>query len=132
LHILAMAESHVISALLTKRAKLAGDIAKLDQEARATRAKIAQVDGCLRLFGHEGDPREVVPVKTRGANLLPRGKLQRAVLEITREAKNPLTNRLIAAELIRRMGWSEDDNELWDRVTVRVKDVAKRLQYINN
>jgi hypothetical protein len=126
LHTFEMAESHVVSALLAKRAKLAGDIAKLDQETRAIRSKIAQVDGCLRLFGYEGDPREVTPHRTNAAHLLPRGKLQRSVLEIMREAKAPLSNRLIAAELICRMGWAVDDGELLDRVAVKVKDVTKR------
>ncbi|MDT7816273.1 MAG: hypothetical protein QOJ42_6189 [Acidobacteriaceae bacterium] len=123
-----MAESHVISALVTKRAKLAGDIAKLDKQVRAVRARIAQVDGCLRLFGYEGDPRDISPIKTKGVHLLRRGRLQRTVLDITREAAGPLTNRAIAAELIRRMGWAEDDGELLDRVAVKIKDVTKRVK----
>jgi hypothetical protein len=121
-----MAESHVISALVTKRAKLSGDIVKLDKQVRAVRARIAQVDGCLRLFGYEGDPRDISPIKTKGVHLLRRGRLQRTVLDITREAAAPLTNRAIAVELISRMGWAADDGELLDRVTAKVKDVTKR------
>lgn len=122
-----MGEPHVISALVAKRAKLAGDIAKLDKQVRAVRARIAQVDGCLKLFGYEDDPRDISPVKTKGVHLLRRGRLQRTVLDIAREATTPLTNRAIAAELIRRMGWAEGDGELLDRVAAKVKDVTKRV-----
>jgi hypothetical protein len=122
-----MGEPHVISALVEKRAKLSGDVAKLDQQIRLVRAKIAQVDGCLRLFGYDGDPRDISPIKTKGVHLLRRGRLQRMVLDITREAAAPLTNRAIAAELIRRMGWPDDDGELLGRVAAKVKDVTKRV-----
>jgi hypothetical protein len=122
-----MGEPHVISALVAKRAKLSGDIAKLDKQVRAVRARIAQVDGCLRLFGYDGDPRDISPIKTKGVHLLRRGRLQRTVLDIAREASTPLTNRAIAVELIRRMGWPEDDGELLDRVAAKVKDVTKRV-----
>jgi hypothetical protein len=122
-----MGEPHVISALVAKRAKLSGDIGKLDKQIRAIRARIAQIDGCLRLFGYEGDPRDISPIKTKGVHLLRRGRLQRMVLDITREAAGPLTNRAIAAELIRRMGWADGDGELLDRVAAKVKDVTKRV-----
>jgi hypothetical protein len=124
-----MGEPHVISALVAKRAKLSGDIAKLDKQVRAVRARIAQVDGCLKLFGYEGDPRDISPIKTKGVHLLQRGRLQRTVFDIAREAAAPLSNRAIAVELIRRMGWAEDDGELLDRVAVKVKDVTKRLPW---
>ncbi len=127
-----MAESHVISALVTKRAKLSGDIAKLDKQLRAVRARIAQVDGCLKLFGYEGDPRDISPIKTKGVHLLRRGRLQRMVLDIAREAGAPLPNRAIAVELIRRMGWPADDGELLDRVAAKVKDVTKRSERLGN
>src|SRR5260370_11898313 len=127
-----MAESHVISAPVTKRAKLSGDIAKLDTKLRAVRARIAQVDGCLKLFGYEGDPRDISPIKTKGVHLLRRGRLQRMVLDIAREAGAPLPNRAIAVELIRRMGWPADDGELLDRVAAKVKDVTKRSERLGN
>lgn len=127
-----MSQSFAISELLKKRATLAGDIAKLDQQTRRIRAQIVQVDGCLRLFGYKGDLRDITPVKTRAANLLPKGKLQQAVLDIVREAESPLNNRMIAAELIRRKGWASDDDILWDRITLRVKDVMKRVNGANS
>jgi hypothetical protein len=122
-----MGEPHVISALVAKRAKLSGDIATLDKQVRAVRARIAQVDGCLKLFGYEGDPRDISPIKTKGVHLLRRGRLQRTVLDIIREASAPLTNRAIAVELIRRLQWAENDGELLDRVATKVKDVTKRI-----
>jgi hypothetical protein len=126
-----MGEPHVISALVAKRAKLSGDIAKLDKQARLVRAKIAQADGCLRLFGYDGDPREITPVGTKGVHLLRRGRLQMMVLDITRDATGPVPNRAIAAELIRRMGWAANDSEHLDRVAAKVKDVTKRTRAIS-
>jgi hypothetical protein len=85
--------------------------------------KLTAAFGCLVT---RAIPATYPPIKTKGVHLLRRGRLQRTVFDITREVAAPLTNRAIAAELIRRMGWPEDDGELLDRVAIKVKDVTKR------
>ncbi len=45
-----MAEPHVVTALVAKRAELSGELAKLDQRRAAIKAHIANVDAVLQLF----------------------------------------------------------------------------------
>ncbi|MCH8996832.1 MAG: hypothetical protein IID48_01030 [Proteobacteria bacterium] len=45
-----MAEPHVITALVAKRAELSGELAKLDERRAAIKAHIANLDAVLRLF----------------------------------------------------------------------------------
>jgi hypothetical protein len=48
------------------------------------------------------------------------------VLDIRRKAEGSITNRKIAAEVIRLMGWTET-GPLLVMVTAKVKDVTKRF-----
>ncbi len=45
-----MAEPHVVTALVAKRAELSGELAKLDERRTAIKAHIANLDAVLRLF----------------------------------------------------------------------------------
>ena len=49
-----MAEPHVVTALVAKRAELSGEIAKLDERRAAIKAHIANLDVVLRLFCYAG------------------------------------------------------------------------------
>ncbi len=49
-----MAELHVVSALVAKRAELSGKLEKLDERRAAIKAHIANLDAVLRLFRYAG------------------------------------------------------------------------------
>ena len=55
-----MAESHVVSALVAKRAEIAGVIAQTERQLGQFRADLVHLDATLRLFapGAEDDPGE--------------------------------------------------------------------------
>ncbi len=122
-----MAEPHVISALIRKRAELSGEMVILERSTRQTRASLDHVDACLAMFGYRGDPSGIPAVQVQNGRLFKRGHLKRAVLEIRREAGGTISNQGIAEEIIRRMGWDADDHELRVKLTRRVKDVTKRV-----
>jgi hypothetical protein len=119
-----MSEPHVITALVDKRAELAGDIVTLDKQRRSIRAKIAHVDQTLKLFGYEGDPSDIAP-RVRYQRLFRRGELTRMMFDILREARSAMTNKEIAAEVIRRKGWEGDD--LVARITDSVKAARRKM-----
>ena len=119
-----MAEPHVISALKTKRAELSGEMQKLDERRIALKAHIANIDAVLRLFCYAGDPAKIKP-KRKKQWLFRRGELKRMVLDIEREAKEPLHKEQIALEVLNRKGWNLDP-DLLETVADRVKDVRKR------
>jgi hypothetical protein len=50
-----MADSHVISALREKRAKVPGCIARLERQLDQHRADLSHIDGVLRLFKPDRD-----------------------------------------------------------------------------
>ncbi len=120
-----MAESHALSALVRKRAELAGEIEKLDERRAALRAHIANLDAVLRLFCYRGDPAEIKPKRKRRW-MFRRGELQRMVLDIERQATKPLHKDDIAAEVLTRKGWARDP-DLLETVADKVKDVRKRV-----
>ena len=123
-----MAESHAVSALVRKRAELAGEIGKLDDRRAALRAHIANLDAVLRLFCYRGDPAEIKPRRKRRW-MFRRSELQRMVLDIERKADGPLDKEDIAREVMNRKGWAPDP-DLLESVADKVKDVRKRLAII--
>ncbi len=72
-----MADSHVVTDLVDKRAELSGELGMLDE--RWTALKIADVVAVLRLFRY-ADP------AGESNWIFRRGELQRMVLDIEREA----------------------------------------------
>ncbi len=78
-----MAESHVISALKRKRARIAGELAQSEKRCEAMRLHLVSLDHSLRLFGYDGDPADIKPVKAR-RHLFRRGELPRAIMGILR------------------------------------------------
>jgi hypothetical protein len=121
-----MAESHVIHALVRKRAELSGEVAELKRQIRSIDEQIKHVDACLALFGYQHHPKGIKPVRPRPEPMFKQGQLKRMVLDIRRETGRPMLNRDIAVDVIRRMGWTQTD-ELLTAITAKVKDVTKRL-----
>ncbi|MGC8536882.1 MAG: hypothetical protein ACP5QR_15345 [Rhizomicrobium sp.] len=92
-----MAESHVLSALKDKRARLAGELVRASLRVIALKADLAAVDRCLKLFGLEVDPKEIEPKVTFGKSGLPKGAGSRMALEILRETGEPMSSQELAA-----------------------------------
>ncbi len=57
-----MAQSHVVSALVNKRAEIAGVIARTEQLLGKFRADLVHFDATLRLFAPELEPK-AIPAK---------------------------------------------------------------------
>ncbi len=119
-----MAEPHIVTALVAKRAELSGELAKLDERRAAIKAHIANLDAVLRLFCYAGDPAKIKPRHKRNW-IFRRGELQRMVHDIEREATKPLHRDDFAAEVLTRKGWVHDP-DLLETVAEKVKDVRKR------
>lgn len=119
-----MAEPHVVTALVAKRAELSGEIEKLDERRAALKAHIVNLDAVLRLFRYAGDPAKIKPRRKRNW-IFRRGELQRMVLDIEREATKPLHKDDIALEVLSRKGWAHDP-DLLETVAEKVTDVRKR------
>ena len=123
--IAAMAEPHVISALVKKRAELSGELAAHDRKRRAITDRLAHVDSVLAMFGYDDDPKAIKPRKKAPPRMFKRGQLRRTVADIGRQLPELKDNRLIAVEVISRLGWDSGNTELIEQVREKVKDVRK-------
>jgi len=54
-----MAESHVVSALVNKRAEIAGMIARTEQQLGQFRADLVHLDATIRLFAPGMEPQTI-------------------------------------------------------------------------
>src|ERR1700687_3653052 len=100
-----MAETHVVSALCTKRAEIAGHVHDLEKKVATWRARLASIDEAIRIFSPETDP-EAIQAKRlyRRARYFGRGEFARLCLEILRKAKGPLTTAEIVASVVKAKG----------------------------
>jgi hypothetical protein len=95
-----MGDTFVISGLRKKRAELSGELIAAEKRVLQLRADIECVDGAIRLFDPDAEPRKIRPVRARRASgPIPRGQCSRAILDMLRQAENPMTVREVAAQL---------------------------------
>ena len=83
-----MAESHVVSALVSKRAEIAGLITRTEQQLGQFRADLVHLDAALRLFAPELEPKTIPAKRIRQADLwFEHGELPKRVLDALRRAQ---------------------------------------------
>lgn len=122
-----MAESHVVSGLVSKRAEMAGMIQHHQQEITRLSSDLAHVDATIKLFAPEMDLRTMRAKAHRERNQFFRpGECQRLVLEIFRDAAGAaLSCRRIADQLVIRKGL---DAALTEQMQKNALAVAHRLE----
>jgi hypothetical protein len=105
-----MAESHVVTALVSKRAEMAGLIEHHQKEMGRLADDLAHLDATLKLFSPEIDLRTIRAKEHRTRNRFFRpGECQRMVLDIFREAQGAaLSSRQIGEALAARRGLESD------------------------
>ena len=100
-----MAESHVLTGLVAKRAQLAGRIDACRQELERLAVDVGHLDGTIKLFAPDYKL-ENIRAKPPGRRnrFFHQGKCQRLVLEIFRDASEPLCASRLAEALAQRKG----------------------------
>ena len=98
-----MAESHVVSGLLSKREEIAGQITTIQAEIGRLQGALTHLDNTIKLFSPQYDLRTIKGKRTytRSKNF-ERGEAQRMTLDVLRELKKPLCSREIVDELLER------------------------------
>jgi len=101
-----MADSHVVSALIEKRARLAGELTTAKLRVVALQTELGSVDNCLRIFRCEIDPATIPAKVTNGKSPtgLPKGAGTRTALDILRETGDPMSSQELAACILERFG----------------------------
>jgi hypothetical protein len=103
---IAKPKSHVLTALIEKRARLAGELHAAQLRVMALRADLGSVDNCLRIFDAKLDPNDIEPkvTVTRDPAWLPKGAGTRTALTILRETGEAMTSQELAACILQRYG----------------------------
>lgn len=123
-----MAEPHVITALVRKRAELAGDIENGQAAVMRMIRELEGLDATIRLFDPDYRVEEIRPKAFRPPeDWSKRGEMTRIILDILRQAAEPLTSRDIALQLIAERALDISDEKLC-RLMVKRVGVALRLQ----
>jgi len=97
-----MAETHVVSALVERRARVAGELRKMQLRVMALRADLSAIDACLRMFKEDYQPQAIEPKPTLEKNPagLPKGTGSRKALEILRMTGESLTGPELARRIL--------------------------------
>jgi len=85
-----MAETHVLSGLMAKRAELAGKVEFVQTELRQLIIDLDNLDATIRLFNPEIDLVAIKPKPLPARNTAFRGEVARIVLGTLRKADKPL------------------------------------------
>lgn len=105
-----MAETHVISALVTKYGELSGKLKACEKEAEQLRVDLSHIDAAIRVFKADYDTSAIIPRRPRRSDpRFKKGVFIRTALDILRTASDPLTARELAKRTLEYQGISQPD-----------------------
>jgi hypothetical protein len=101
-----MTETHVLSALKDKRARLDGEIKARRYQISRLEMEMAHVDAVIRMFAPGYDVSKIATKRSFGKNPagVPKGAGSRYALSVLREADSALTANEIAGRVLAKLG----------------------------
>ncbi len=101
-----MAETHVISALVDKRARIDGAIKVRRFQIMRLEIELAQIDAVIRMFKPGYDVEAILPKRsfTKNPAGVKKGAGGRQALTVLREAGEAMTSSEIAERVLRKLG----------------------------
>ena len=123
-----MAEPHVVTALIAKRAEIDGEIERAEKQLRCPRDALEHIDETLRLFAPDAMPELIRPkVNTPRADWAAHGEQTRRALDILRRANGQkLSTREITLRVMRERGLDTSRAKLVLAVTRRMNNALRR------
>ena len=122
-----MAESHVVTGLVAKRAELMGRIEAARRELEQLQADVGHLDGAIKLFAPDYELERIRATPHRRRNrFFIQGECQRLVLETFRGASEALSSHRLAEALAERKGL-EASPEVIEQMRKSALGAVKRL-----
>jgi hypothetical protein len=115
-----MADPHVVTGLIAKRAELAGQIDHAQTRLRQLIIDLDNLDATIRLFVPDIDLAEIKPKPMPPRHAAFRGEISRVVLGTLRTATGPLSTHDIALHVMAERGLNTADKRLVRLVGKRV------------
>jgi len=123
-----MAESHVISGLVSKHSELAGEIDYHQNKIKQTKSDIDAVATAIKVFDPDYDLRTIKAKPVRAKNqFFKHGESNRLLLDVIREAGGDISTHEIVEEVARIKGIDLDSVDR-RAFTASLFTVLKRLQ----
>lgn len=108
-----MAESHVVSGLVSKRSELAGLIEHHMQEIHRMDADLHHLDATIKLFNPDYDLRTVrIKQHYKKNRFFKSGESTRLVLDVLREADGAMTTEEVALTMLNKKGLDSPDKDV--------------------
>lgn len=108
-----MAETHVISGLVSKRSELAGLLSHYRKEISKISEELSHIDHTIKIFNPEYDLRAIRTKQYRKKNkFFKNGEGNRLVLEILRDSKDSISTSEITQEAIKRKPFNLKDDQV--------------------
>ncbi len=124
-----MGEPHVISALVRKRAELAGEIEAAQGRAAQLRSDLLHLDAVIMLFDPTMVPGRIAAKRKRTSkqnHWFGPGELARSVLDTLRAAGAPLSIAEVAERIMARKGLDAGDKRVRDAIDSAVGGYLRR------
>jgi hypothetical protein len=119
--------SQVVTTLTDQRARLAGEVRKLEERLGQARANLIHIDAVIRIFDPAYNPELITPKETRErSGWFENGEMPRLVLDTLRAATEPLTVRQISLAIAERRGFDPADKALLTVIDKRVDRSMRR------
>ena len=111
---------HVVTALISKRAELAGQIEHMQAQLKRAVVDLDNVEATLRIFAPDIDIAGIGPRPVPAAHHAFRGEISRILLESLRKADRPLSTTELAERVMRDRGLNMEDARLRQTMGKRV------------
>lgn len=115
-----MAEPHVVTGLMTKRAELAGLLEHHQAKVRQLMIDLDAIDQALRLFNPDIELDAIKPKPMPPRHAAYKGEVARIVLATLRDAKRPCTTQELTMHVMAERGMNTADKGLGDRIAWEV------------
>lgn len=94
-----MAESHVVSALVRKRAEVSGEIKHYENLLKQARTALQSIDQTIHLFDENYDLRSIKSKRVHKERYLKSGEAKVLILDTLRSSKEPLNTNDISEKI---------------------------------
>ncbi|MFN3945347.1 MAG: hypothetical protein ACK4K7_10495 [Allosphingosinicella sp.] len=117
---------YMVTGLVKKRAELAGELERTHERLRELVQQLEHLDATLRLVAPDVEVEAIRPKAFRPPDdWSKRGQMSRLVLSILRQAKEPLTSREIAAQMLLERALDTSDQRMLRTMTKRVSTALR-------
>lgn len=117
---------YMVTGLAKKRAELAGEITAIHERLRQLVADMESLDATLRIVAPDMEVEAIRPKAFRPpSDWSNRGQMSRLVLSILRQAREPLTSREIAAQMLLERAMDAEDVKMLRVMTKRVSTALR-------